>query len=343
MSAASPRGSSPASPRLDLLRPPPHRGPLIAAGAVLVTVGVALEEIRLRDKLPTGVHLVILGLAAGAIYALGVQVRQQGRPYAFQSVLLVCGLLLMAPALLTLADVLGADFDELPAGAFVWTGLLYAAAALYPAAARGSSICALFAAFAVAVAVAAFLNWALDASSVTTYRWLLLVLAIGYAVVSLLLRGPAPRHSEQMVNAAGLAVLVIALTGVLPALLNVAVPLGGPPDEILPDGWELVVFAAGCGLIAYGAVDRAPGPAYLGVANLLAFGASAAFGTDEETLLYWPALILALGLGVMVAGLRPRAPLPPEPSPYTTDRVPLASRSSEDEPVLRVRDDSPPS
>ena len=74
-----------------------------------------------------------------------------------------------------------------------------------------------------------------------------------------------------MVNAAGLAVLAIALTGCCPALSSFASPFGGDPDEILPDGWELVVFAAGCGLVAYGAVDRAPGPAYLGVANLAAF------------------------------------------------------------------------
>ena len=33
--------------------------------------------------------------------------------------LLVCGLLLMYPALLTLADVLGAEFDQFPAGAVV--------------------------------------------------------------------------------------------------------------------------------------------------------------------------------------------------------------------------------
>ena len=56
----------------------------------------------------------------------------------------------------------------------------------------------------------AFVNWATDADSVTTYRWLLLALALGYVVGSLLLRGPAPRHAEQMVNAAGLAVLAIA-------------------------------------------------------------------------------------------------------------------------------------
>jgi hypothetical protein len=326
---------------LDLLRPPAHRGPLIAAGAVLVTVGVALEEIRLDEKLPLGAHLVILAIAAGVIYALGVQPRAQGRPYAFQSVLLVCGLVLLSPALLTLADVLGADFSEFPAGAIVWTSLLLAGAALWPAAARNSSICALIAAAALGVAALAFANWVLGAGSASTYRWLLALLALSYASASLLLRGPAPRHSEQMANAVGLAVLALALTGVLPALLNAFPLFGGGPVEVLPNGWELVVFAVGCGLVAYGAVDRTPGPAYLGVANLLAFVVSAGT-TDEVTLLYWPLLILLLGLGVMITGLRPRSPLPPEPSAYRSGSLPLASRTDEDEPVLRVRDDSPP-
>jgi hypothetical protein len=326
---------------LDLLRPPPHRGPLIAAGAVLVTLGIAPEEVRLDIKLPTGVHLVILGVAAGAIYALGVQVVQQGRPYAFQSVLLVCGLLLLFPALLTLADVLGADFDEFPAGALVWTSLLYAGAALYPAVARGSSICALIGALALGLAAMAFANWVFGANSAQTYRWLLALAAIVYVIVCLALRGAAPRHSEQMANAAGLAVLILGLTAIVPVVTAFLFPFGAPAAGPLPNGWELVVFAAGCGLVAYGAVDRAPGPAYLGVANLAVFLVSAGI-SDEDTLLYWPALILVLGLGTMFAGLRPREPLPPEPSAYTTGDVPLASRT-EDEPVLRVRDDSPPS
>jgi hypothetical protein len=326
---------------LDLLRPPPHRGPLIAAGAVLVTLGLALEEVRLDDKLPTGVHLVILAVAAAAIYALGVQVVQQGRPYAFQSVLLVCGLLLLFPALLTLADVLGADFDEFPAGAVVWTSLLYAGAALYPAVARSSSICALIGALALGLAAMAFANWVFGADSAETYRWLLALAAIAYVIVCLALRGAAPRHSEQMANAAGLAVLFLGLTAILPVLTAFLFPFGAPAAGPLPNGWELVVLAAGCGLVAYGAVDRAPGPVYLGVANLALFLVSAAV-SDEDTLLYWPALILALGVGTMFAGLRPREPLPPEPSAYTTGDVPLASRT-EDEPVMRVRDDSPPS
>ena len=329
-------------PLPELLRPPAHRGPLIAAGAVLVTVGVALEEIRLADALATGVHLAILAVAAAVILALGLQARPEGgRPPAFQSVLLVCGLALLAPALLTLSDVLGADFDEFPAGAVTWTSLVLAGAALWPAAAKGSSICALIGALAIGVAALSFVNWSTGASSVTTYRWLLAAAALAYVTFSLVLRGPAPRHSEQLVNAAGLAILGIALTGLVSGLLVLFLPFGlGSDAGFLPNGWELVVLVAGCGLVAYGAVDRTPGPAYLGVANLVAFIVAAGL-SEDDTLLYWPLVILALGLGAMGAGLRPRRPLPPEPTAYPSGTVPLASRTGE-ETVLRVRDDGPP-
>lgn len=328
---------------LELLRPPAHRGPLIASGALLVTIGIALEELRLADKLATGWHLAILAVAAAVMLALAMQMRTHGgAPPAFQSVLLVCGLLLAAAALLTLSDVLGADFDDdVPFGAFVWTSLIWAGLALWPALAKGSSICLLIAAFAVAIAGLAFVKWVFDANSLTTYRWLLLVLALAYVVASLLLRGPAPRHSEQLVNAAGLAILAIALTGLLGglfALFNSILTF----SSLLPNGWELVVMATGCGLVAYGAIDHAPGPAYVGLANLLAFIVAAATN-QGATLLYWPLMLLALGLGTMAVGLRPRNPLPPEPDAYPAGTVPFASRTDETETVLRIRDDSPPS
>ena len=217
---------------------------------------------------------------------------------------------------------------------------MFAGIALWPAVAKGSSVCALIAAVAGAVAAMAFVNWVTDADSLTTYRWLLAFAALSYVSVSLLLRGPAPRHSRQMVNAAGLAVLTIAISGILFVAVDAFTAFEAGGEEILPTGWELVVFAAGCGLVAYGAVDRAPGAAYLGVANLLAFLVAAGSSVDE-TLLYWPLLILLLGLGAMFTGLRPPSPLPPEPDAYTTGSVPLASRTDE-ETVLRVRDDSPP-
>ena len=61
----------------------------------------------------------------------------------------------------------------------------------------------------------------------------------------------------------------------------------------------------------------------------------------EQTLLYWPLLLILLGAGALLAGLRPRAPLPPEPDPYRAGEQPLAARADE-EITLRVRDDSPP-
>jgi hypothetical protein len=328
---------------LELLRPPAHRGPLIASGAVLVTLGILLEELRLPDRLALGVHLAILAVAAAVMLALGLQARPEGgRPPAFQSVLLVCGLVLLAPALARLADLLGADASPFPAGAVTWTALVYAGLALWPAIARRSAICALIGALALAVAALACVNWTTSADSATTYRWLLAFAALVYVLASLVLRAPAPRHAVQMVNAAGLAVLAIALTGVAAGVIGVLAPFGaGAASDLLPTGWELLVLAAGCGLVAYGAVDRAPGPAWLGVLNLAAFAALVG-RSPEATLVGWPLIVLVLGLAAMAAGLRPRSPLPPEPDAYPSGTVPLASRTGAEETVVRVRDDGPP-
>ena len=45
---------------LDLLRPPPHRGPLIAAGAVALAAGLGLAELRIAGELTPGYHLFVL-------------------------------------------------------------------------------------------------------------------------------------------------------------------------------------------------------------------------------------------------------------------------------------------
>jgi hypothetical protein len=316
---------------LELLRPPAHRGPLIAAGTVLFTAGIALEEVRLDDKLPNGVHVLIVALAAALILGLGLQARVEGgQPAAYQSVLLVSGLLLLEGALLQLAEVLGADFDDnLPTGALVWTSLLLCGAALYPAVRRNSAICGMVAGIAAGVAILSAANWILGAESQTVYRWLLLVL-----------RGGNPRHAELMVITGGLATLSIVLVASFGALFGTFFGVDSASDEgFLPGFWEFIVLGAGCGLIAYGAVDRVPGAAWLGVVHLVGFIAAASAGADD-TLLWWPLILLLLGGGVMAAGLRPRRPLPPEPDGYSVER-PLASRTDE-EITVRVRNDEPP-
>ncbi len=326
---------------LELLRPPAHRGPLIAAGAVLFTVGIALEEVRLDEQLPNGVHTLIVALAAALILGLGLQAPLEGgRPAAYQSVLLVSGLLLLEGALLELANLLGADVlgNDFPAGTFVWTSLVLCSVALFAAVRRNSAIAGMIAAIAAGVALLSAVNWIFGAESQAVFRWLLLALALVYVLASLALRGGSPRHAELMVVTAGLATLAIVLVAALAVLFGefIGVVAG---EDILPGFWEFIVLGAGCGLIAYGAVDRVPGAAWLGFAHLVGFLAAASAGADD-TLLWWPLILLLLGGGALAAGLRPRAPLPPEPAGYSVER-PLASRTDE-EIKVRVRNDEPP-
>jgi hypothetical protein len=322
----------------ELLRPPPHRGPLIAAGSVALGVGIALEELRLSSSLGSGVHMLILLLAGGLIYWLGAQApNEEGEPPAYQSVLLVVGLLLLYGGLLTTADVLGADFGPLPAGAIVWTSLLAVGLALWPALERNSAICLLFAAVFSAFALLSAWRLLFHASSQAPYRWLLLALAIACVLASLALREPAPRHAQQLVNAAGLAIAAIGIVGLLPGVITFF-SLGFDLPDQLPGFWEVVLLAAGFGLIAYGALDRAPGPAYLGVLNTLVFVAAVA-SSPQPTLYWWPLTLLLVGVVALAAGLRPRRPLPPEPRAYRAGEAPLAARADGDEIIVRVRED----
>jgi hypothetical protein len=308
---------------LELLRPPAHRAPLIAAGAVLFTAGLVLEEQRLDDKLPLGVHLVLLAAATAVLLAVALLSPLDGpRPTPSQSVLLVCGLLLLALSLLRLSEVLGSGPD-LSAFELAWTSLVVAGVAAHPARRRNSAIATMITAVALGVAMLAAAQWLFGPVSMTAYRWLLLALSLACVLASLALRGGRPRDAELLVITGGLATLAIPVLAAAAVLL----PFVGD-GGLLPAFWELVALAAGCGLIAYGAVDRVPGAAWLGVAHLLAF-VIVVNAAAEATLLWWPLILLALGSGVMAAGLRPRRPLPPEPAGYSVDR-PLASRADDE-------------
>jgi len=245
-------------------------------------------------------------------------------------VLLVTGLGLLYAGLLTTADVLGADFDGFPAGAFVWTSLLAGTLALWPAFERNSAITLLLAAILGGVALLSAWSWIFGAGSAAPYRWLLAAYAAFLVLSALALREPARRHAEVLIDAGGLSIAAIAL-----------VPNGFGlvfGEASLPGIWEVVLLGAGFGLIAFGALDRSPGPAYLGVVNLALFVVEVGF-SEDDTLFWWPLVLLAIGAVMLVAGLRPRRPLPPEPDPYRAGEAPLAARVDEDEVVIRVRKD----
>jgi hypothetical protein len=303
---------------------------LIAAGAVCLGVGLALEEQRLANKLPDALHMVIL-LAVGAlIFWLGAQAPNEGgMPPAYQSVLLVTGAFLLYAGLLTAADVLGADGDGLPsAGALLWTGLVMGALLLWPAFERNSAISLLLAAILGGVALLSAWSFLFGASSPAPYRWLLAAYAAFLVLCALGLREAARRHAEVLIDAGGLAIAAIGVSSA--AVFGIT---GGS----LPGFWGVVLLGADFGLVAFGALDRSPGPAYLGVVNLALFILDSSRGDD--TLFWWPLVLLAAGAAMLLAGLRPRRPLPPEPAPYRAGEAPLAARADEEEIVIRVRDD----
>ena len=173
------------------------------------------------NELSDVVHFLVLGVPAGLILALGLQApNEDGKPPAYQSVLLVTGLLLLQPALLRLADVLGAENPEdFPAGELTWTLAVVAGVALYASIKRNSAICLLLAAIAGVGALLAGWEWIFAPGTFTASRWLLALSAAALVMAGLMLRDSAPRKSELLIDAAGLAILVIALQGVVGALV----------------------------------------------------------------------------------------------------------------------------
>ncbi len=307
---------------LALLRPHPHRGDLIAAGAVPFALAVALLNVRMEDTWGDGIRFVIVGLACALILGMGfLAEREPGHefPRAYQTVLLLAGLFLLTVALSLLAQVLGADDPLSSAGSLTWISALFTAAAAAAAWGRiGSPICALVALAGAGVFALAFVDWVFDPESATTFRWVLLALILAYAAGHVRWRERRPRHAVHFVNAAGLAALAVGATflgGLFAAAL--AANLGGDGGAAASDPgtwWELVLLAAGVGLIAYGAVDREPGPAWLGFAVLLLFVVlTGPPGADGASIVGWPLLLLLAGGAALAAGLRPLAPLPPSP------------------------------
>ena len=320
----------------ELLRPPAHRGPLIAAGGVLLALGVVLAQLRL-DDLGAGAHLALAAGVCALTLGIGLQWRADGSPpRGAQSVLLVTGFLLAPVALVRAAQVLGIEFDLLddyPAGT---AALVLAAVAVCAALAghrKRSAAVLLIAALALAGAAASGVEKLADPDSAGPFRAVLGVLALVYVGASLVLRVGWARGGEVLAIAAGVLTAAIGLTGLSFGFSFFGLSFGWDLGAF----WELAVLAAGLSLVAVSAADHSPGPGYVGLLNLAVFsGAAGLF--DEDSLRWWPLLLLIPGAVMVGIGLRPRRPLPPEPDAYRVGDVPLAARV-EGETVVRVRPD----
>jgi hypothetical protein len=307
---------------LALLTPKPFRGDVIAAGVVVLVTLVWTLAARFDDAWGTGVHLAYCAVALAFVGTMAVRAPMEGEaPRAYQSVLYVATVALWTATIAELASLL--DADDLASSSGVITGVTVAIAvvAFAFATGRNSAVCTLIGAVAGGLAVLAAVDWAFDPSGLATFRWVLLgeMVVLGIAAVGQ--RDRRPRHGVALVDAAGLAVSAIALSFALTGFFS--------EDGDVPGvawGWELLIVAAGFGLIAYSSVDRQPGPAYLGVLNLLLFTSLTSTGVERATLLGWPLALGVAAAALLAIGLRPTTPAPPPPDVDAPEPPPLPLR-----------------
>ena len=290
-----------------MLRPLPHRGDVVAAGAVALAALVGLLALRFNDVWGDGVHLAYSAAALAFVGTMALQAPREGPdPRVYQSALLATTFALAVPSLTRLAQVLGSDGLD-SSGTLAWVGGLLAALGFALATARGSAVCVLLGAVSLVVAVLGFVAWAFSPSGVTAFRWLLATLAAMFALATVGLRDSSSPRAVAVADAGGLAALALGLTFTLNQIVGTSV--FGPGAGA---GWELFLYACGFGLCAYSAVDRAPGPGWIGVAILVVTTVVAAGG--KATLIGWPLVLGAGAAALLVVGLRPSRPLPPAPS-----------------------------
>ena len=315
---------------LKRLRPHPHRGDVIAAGAVPLALFALVVELRMRQW-SLGPRFTIVALIAALILTMGLLAELEGEaPRAYHSILLVSGLVPLALALVLLAEVMGAARPP-GSGGIAWTFALEGLIAVLAARRANSAVCTLIAAIAGGISVEAFVTLVFKPSGLGTFRAMLVVLSLAYVTGAVRLRDSHRRHAVALVNAAGLAALVLGalylLAIVLSPLLSKAVPgLFVSGASSAPFGWKLYLMAMGFGLIAYAAADREPGPGYIGAAVVVTVAVLASAPlTGPGSLIGWPLFLLVIGAAGLAIGLRPREPLPPPPGPREpAPTVPIA-------------------
>jgi hypothetical protein len=318
---------------IERLRPHPHRGDVIAAGAVPLALSAVIIELRMAQW-SLGPRFVVVALVGGLVLTMGwLAPLEFDGPRSYHTVLLVAGLLTLLPALVLLAEILGSGRRP-GSGAVAWILAAEAVLAATVALRANSAVCTLIAALAAVVAVEAFVAWAWGPESLGTFRALLLVLTVPLIAGAVRLRDSRRRHAVSLVNAAGLLALVLGASFLLGTLVaaTIQAPAGGrlPSAAGAAVGWELYLLAIGFGLVAYAGADREPGPAYLGTAVLIVFAALAGVpAINRGALVGWPLFLFALGAAGLIVGLRPRRPLPPEPASGIAPTVSLDPKDTE--------------
>jgi len=256
---------------------PEQRDFLRALGGVAIAAGALALFIRKSSNDDWGSlgRLLVLLIPCAALYGLGLGlgdrelagdarppldrgllVRARRLAPAWQSVLVVLGVVFVPLVLLQFLDAIGGNTDD--SLNVAWIFLLTAAAALYAAFATGVSYAALLGSLALIVSWLALCDEVLEPSA-STVRWLLLIVAAGLVVAAFQLERLDVRQAPEFVTGAGLAAVAAAVLGLIGAGVNFignSIARAFGTDSTPASGlrqhqeWDILLLLVGVALVA---------------------------------------------------------------------------------------------
>jgi hypothetical protein len=285
----------------DLARIDDERGRFAGLAAILLGVFVFALIARNSDW-SAFVDLLFFGISAAAVIAPAYLIPQrEGPPPGWLSAMMVVGFFLTAGMWVSLADLLGANTDDLHSSTVTWISVFLAAEFAFLALRRDSAICTLLAATAAVVAILALVDWVFSPDGASTFRYILIVEGIALVAGGAAIYRERGRHGVVLVALGGIAVFLMSFTFV--SGLFTPFDIGGEGPSGPGWGWELVVLAFGLGIAAWAALTREPGPGYVAGLLLLAFVGLSTVG--EDAFVGWPLVLLLLFAAALAGFLRP--------------------------------------
>ena len=253
--------------------------------------------------------LLVAGVPCALLYGLGVRDRRAGEVERWRSTLLVLGVVLAPLFFEQLRETLG--LSEVSS---FWHFVVFAAVAAmaaYAAFVVGAAYQALLAAVAGIFAWLFLWDW-IASPGVSGFRWLVVLLGIGYLGAALALRARGEPQAEEFVTAAGIAGVLAGFIGVAQTSFQAVIgTVFNLPGGTQGQGffWDLVLVSLAS--VGYAAMARVRGPAYVGFAGLLAFAgllgvelSDLAVGKlPDGSLVGWPLALLLIGGAALAVGV----------------------------------------
>jgi hypothetical protein len=324
------------------IQPDPRGDWLRMLGGVLLVVGGAILFLRKGEEWAAVPLLIAVGVPCAVTFGLGATgALAADEPARWQSVLMVAGVVLSPLAFGQLWDTVGVNPDSSGFGFLTAVGVTLLAG--FGSFRVGAAYLALLAALAAIAAWLFLFDMLFEDIGTTGFRWLLLVLCAVYGAMALGLREREMPQAAELVTAAGVAGVLVGAIGIgdgageaIGSLIFGSAPSGGEGQSVV---WDVFLLLFSLGLVAYGAVARTRGPAYVGFLGLLAFalvqGAelNAVVEGDEPDSSFagWPLILLLVGAVALAAGAIGRRP------PPAGAGVPAGPSGPEPEAVYDVR------